>query len=260
MLVLHTLTSWLCSYHQFQFWNEVYESRFCVPGLRRLLQLLRHPFRIYGGIVTSKNTTTSEQRLNVALSWPLLLMLAVFGLAILMRYVLPLLASELGNWRPTYEGETLMVAWNLYNAGVLAIARLACVDQPIRKSTDHFPIKRIGSLSIAGERLWGTTADLSEEGSTFTLQQPRAGLRPTTGQLELVEPPLSIRFEVEPASPTRLALRFQQGSADTQAALVGEIYSSEHWFHQPRRLSTTDALLHGLGSLWRPDPILRRFD
>ena len=260
VLVLHSLTSWLCNYHQFQFWNEVYESLLCVPGLRRLLQILRHPFWIYGGIVTSKSTTTTRQRLNLALSWPLLLMLAVFGLAILMRYVLPLLASDLGNWRPTYEGETLMVTWNLYNAGVLAIALLACVDQPIRSTTDRFPIQRIGSLSVAGQKWWGTTADLSEEGSTFTLQQPRSGLRPTTGQLELVEPPLSIRVQVEPASPTRLALRFQECSADTEAALLGLIYSSEHWFHQPRRLSTTDALLHGLGSLWRPDPILRRFD
>jgi cellulose synthase (UDP-forming) len=260
VLVLHTLTSWLCNYHQFQFWNEVYESLFCVPGLQRLLQILRHPFRIYGGIVTSKGTTMARQRLNLTLSWPLLLMLAVFGLAILMRYVLPLLASDLGNWRPTYEGETLMVAWNLYNAGVLTIALMACIDQPIRSATDRFPIQRIGSLHVAGHRLWGTTADLSEEGASFKLQQPRADLTPTTGQLELMEPSLAIQVEMEPTSPTQLALRFQQGSADTEAALLGLIYSRDHWFHQPRRLSTSDALLHGLRSLWRPNPILRQFD
>lgn len=113
---------------------------------------------------------------------------------------------------------------------------------------------------MAGQRLWGTTADLSEDGATFRLQQPRSDLTPTTGQLELMEPSLSIKVEVEPTSPTQLALRFQQSSADTEADLLGLIYNRDHWFHQPRRLSTTDALLHALSSLWRPDPILRQFD
>lgn len=259
VLLLHTLPSWLSNHHQFQFWNEVYETLFCVPGLRRMVQILRQPFRIYGGIVTNKDAVTARQSLNLGLSWPLLTMLAVLGLTLAVRYLLPLLASGLGNWRPTYEGEGLMLAWNLYNALVLAVALMACIDQPIRRTTDRFPIRRIGCLSIGGQQLWGSTANLSEEGAAFVLQQPHQGIGSSTAQLHLVEPPLTINASIERPGTTELGLKFEEGDADTDAALLGLIYSDRHWFHQPRRLSTTDALLHWLGTLWRPDPILRRF-
>lgn len=39
VLLLHTLPSWLSNDHQFQFWNEVYETLFCVPGMQRMLQV-----------------------------------------------------------------------------------------------------------------------------------------------------------------------------------------------------------------------------
>jgi cellulose synthase (UDP-forming) len=259
VLLLHTLPSWLSNHHQFQFWNEVYETLFCVPGLGRMVEVLRHPFRIYGGIVTSKDATTSNQSLNVRLSWPLLTMLSLFGLTVVVRYVLPLLTSGLSNWRPIYEGEGLMLTWNLYNALVIAVALLACIDQPIRRTTDRFPIRRIGCLTLDGRPLWGTTADLSEQGAAFVLQQPHAGITPGAAQLELVEPPLRIEAHVERASASTLALRFRSGDTRTDEALLSLIYSGEHWFHRPRRLSTSDALLHWLGTLWRPDPILRRF-
>lgn len=260
VLLLHILPSWLSNHHQFQFWNEVYESLFCMPGLRRLLQILRHPFRIYGGIVTNKDTTLSRQNLNLELSWPLLTLLAVLGLTVVMRYGLPLLTSGLSHWRPTYEGEALMLSWNLYNALVLGVALLACIDKPIEAAADSFPIQRIGCLTIDEQTLWGTTARLSEEGAIFTLQQPRPGPASTKGQLHLVEPSLTIETELTATSPTQWTLRFQRGHdeavAETDAALLRLIYSTEHWFHQPRRLSTSDALLHWLGTLWRPDPLL----
>ena len=261
VLLLHTLPSWLSNNHQFQFWNEVYETLFCVPGLKRMAQILRHPFRIYGGIVTAKDATTHRQSLNLGLSWPLMAMLAVLGLTLVERYLLPLINSGLNNWRSVYEGEGLMLTWNLYNAMVIAVALLACIDQPIRRTTDRFPIQRIGCLLHQGQALWGTTADLSEEGAAFALQQPHPGLTPgTTAQLQLMEPPLTVEAVVERASPTELALHFKSGNIEADAVLLGLIYSGEHWFHRPRRLSTSDALLHWLGTLWRPDPILRRFN
>ncbi len=259
VLLLHTLPSWLSNNHQFQFWNEVYETLFCVPGLRRMVQVLRHPFRIYGGIVTNKDATTARQSWNLGLSWPLITMLSVLILTVAVRYVLPLVASGLSNWRPIYEGEALMLAWNLSNALVLAVALLACIDQPIRRTTDRFPIRRIGRLTRHGHTVWGTTADLSEQGAAFLLQQDHPEITPGPAQLELVEPPLQLKAQVERASGTQLALRFDAGDTGSEDTLLGLIYSGEHWFHRPKRLSTSDALLHALGTLWRPDPILRRF-
>ena len=264
VLLLHILPSWLSNHHQFQFWNEVYESLFCVPGLSRMLPILRHPFRIYGGIVTNKDSSGSGRNLNSRLSWPLLAMLAVLGLTLLMRYLLPLLTSGLSRWRPIYEGEALMLSWNLYNAVVIAVALLACIDRPMQAGADSFPIRRIGCLHLHELTLWGSTSRLSEEGATFTLQQPQPDLQGGRGELQLVEPPLTLPVEVVVRQDSQLSLTVLQDAddrrADTDAALLELIYSESHWFHQPRRLSISDALLHALGTLWRPDSILGETD
>ena len=210
--------------------------------------------------MTRKDATTTSQRLNLALSWPLAAMLAVLALTLAVRYLAPVLTSGIAGWRPTYEGEGLMLSWNLYNGLMLAVALLACVDQPIRRGTDRFPIRRIGCLEANGQRLWGTTSDLSEEGASFALEDAQTGLVPGPAQLQLMEPSLTLSAEVERTSPTVLALRFRRGDTAADTALLGLIYSSEHWVHGPKRLSTSDALLHWLGTLWRPDPILHRFD
>ncbi len=72
LLLLYTLPSWLTNYHHFQFWNEVYESLFAFPAVGRILAILRHPFRIHGGIVTSKEVDPleGESSFNLRLAWP----------------------------------------------------------------------------------------------------------------------------------------------------------------------------------------------
>jgi len=271
VLLLHGLPSWLSNHHQFQFWNEVYETLFCIPGLRRMLQVLRHPFGIHGGIVTSKDARGDKQRPNLGLSWPLLLLLSVLLVALVLRSLLPLLEPGLRDLQPAYEGEELMLGWNIYNAVVLAVALLACIDQPIRREADRFPIARIGRLRMGDQLLWGSTTDLSEQGAAFALEGTRPDLQPGPAVLELMEPPLTIpaqvlRLRERNADPQRgveqstsLFLRFEQLPAATEASLLALIYSGDRWFHRPRRLSTSDALLQALGSLWRADPILRRF-
>ena len=260
ILLLHTLPSWLSNHHQFQFWNEVYETLFCVPGLHRMVQVLRHPFRIFGGIVTSKDAQAREQSLNLALCWPLLFTLALMGITLVVRYLMPLLESGLSLWRPGYEGEALMLSWNLWNGLVLAVALLACVDQPVRRSTDRFPIQRIGCLVQNGHHCWGTTTDLSEEGCQFRLQTAAPFLQPGQAKLQLTDPDLQIHVELRRLSGDQLGVQFVGLDAAAEAGLIRLIYSGTHWFHRPRRLSTSDALLHWLGTLWRPDPILRRFN
>lgn len=254
VILLHTLPSWLCDHHEFQFWNEIYESLFCIPALRRSLQVLRHPFRIHGGIVTSKDSSQKQQSLNLKLSWPLLVML----LTLVLRYGWPLVTGNNdGRW--LYEGEPLMLGWNIYNGLVLAVAVLAGIDQPTQRSSDRFPIRRIGHL-IAGDRsLWGSTLDLSEEGVRFRLQEPCTLQPAQTVRFALMEPPLDLEATVEWAGATELGLRFQRAGDAAEATLLGLIYGRHNWFHQPRRVSTSDALLHWIGTLWRPDPILRRF-
>ncbi len=268
VLLLHVLPSWLSNHHQFQFWNEVYESLFCVPGLQRMAQVLRHPFRIHGGIVTNKDSTNTLQKHNLSLSWPLLLMLSALGFTLLLRYALPLLLDGQSPGHADYEGESLMLSWNIYNAIVMAVALLACIDQPVRRASDRFPIQRIGHLHLNGQTIWGRTADLSETGAAFVPERggavipPEAGTNPaksTQAVLTLMDPPLVRKVTIMQAHGDRLGLQFDPGDAAEDAELFKLLYSSAHWFHRPRRLSTTDALLHALSTLWRADPIRRRF-
>jgi cellulose synthase (UDP-forming) len=262
VLLLHVIPSWLSDYHQFQFWDEVYETLFCIPGLQRLVQVLRHPFRIYGGIVTNKEIgNTPTQATNLKLVWPQLMLLGGLVLTLLLRYVLPLLDPGVVGWRPIYEGEALMLSWNLYNGLVVAVAVLACIDRPNRRATDRFPIARIGYLELAGRTLWGTTRDLSEEGASFALECAHGGLEGgMQGQLQLMEPPLQLDAEVVRAGREQVALRFITPDDQTSASLIGLLYSGDLWFHRPKRLSISDALLHWLGSLWRAEPIRQSFD
>jgi cellulose synthase (UDP-forming) len=224
-----------------------------------LLQVLRHPFRIFGGIVTSKHAQASQQNLNLRLCWPLLLLLCLLVLTLVVRYLGPLLDSGLSLWRPGYEGEVLMLSWNLWNGLVLAVALLACIDQPVRRSTDRFPIQRIGCLEQNGQRYWGRTNDLSEEGCQFQLQCPSTTLAAGPARLQLTDPDLQIEVELRRLAGDQLGVQFVNLEEAAEAHLLGLIYSGEHWFHRPRRLSTSDALLHWLGTLWRPQPILRLF-
>ncbi len=259
VLLLHCLPSWLSNHHQFQFWNEVYETLFSVPALQRMLQIAVHPFRIYGGIVTNKDPLASRQNLNLALSWPMLSLLAVLAMAIVVRYLLPLVASDLAHWRPTYEGEGLMLAFNVYNALVLVVTLLACIDQPLSRGADRFPIRRIGRVLVAGRPLWGITTSLSEDGALVELQGPEPAISAGAMPFQLMDPALTIEADGQQVGPAQLLLRFQPGDGARDAALLGLIYDSEHWFHQPRRLGTSDALLHGLASLWRAQPLVGRF-
>jgi cellulose synthase (UDP-forming) len=182
-------------------------------------------------------------------------------LTLLLRYVLPLLDPGVVGWRPIYEGEALMLSWNLYNGLVVAVAVLACIDRPNRRATDRFPIARIGYLELAGRTLWGTTRDLSEEGASFALECAHGGLEGgMQGQLQLMEPPLQLDAEVVRAGREQVALRFITPDDQTSASLIGLLYSGDLWFHRPRRLSISDALLHWLGSLWRAEPIRQSFD
>ncbi len=261
VLLLHVVPSWLSDNHQFQFWNEVYETLFCVPGLRRMIQVLRHPFGIYGGIVTNKeNNEATSTSTNLRLTWPLLMLLAGLALTVALRYVLPLVDPVINGWRPFYDGEALMLGWNLYNALVLVVSLLSCIDRPSRRRTDRFPLQRIACFDTGAQPIWGTTVDLSEQGARMALQLPHDELRSGQwGTLQLMEPSLRLRAQVVRNSGRELALRLEAGDATSDAALLALLYSGDLWFHRPKRLSISDALLHWLGSLWRAEPIRRRF-
>lgn len=257
LVALYTLPNWLSGHYHHQFWMEVYETLFCFPALARMGRVLRHPFRVYGGIVTNKAVAQERQRLNLSLSWPLLLLLLTILVAIAMRYLLPSL-EWLPRSRIEFEGESVIFAWNIYNAIVLSVAFLACIDQPIPGEADRFPIRQVACLDVVGSRHWGSTRTLSEDGVELELQSNLGPLKSETGALTLLEPGLTLPVVIAQQNGRNLQLSIRSDPLGDRAALLKLLYSTDHWFHAPRRLSSADALLHWLGSLWRPDPLLQR--
>ena len=257
LVALYTLPNWLSGHYHHQFWMEVYETLFCFPALARLRRVLRHPFRVYGGIVTNKAVAEERQRLNLGLSWPLLLLLLMILLAIAIRYLLPSL-NMLPRDRIEFDGESVILAWNIYNAIVLSMALLACIDQPIAASAERFPIQQVARLDLGDTHLWGRTRTLSEDAVEFELQTRPGQLEAECGALTLLEPGLTLPVVVSQRSGQGLELSICSDRPSDRAGLLQLLYSTDHSFHAPRRLSSADALLHWLGSLWRPDPLLQR--
>jgi cellulose synthase (UDP-forming) len=268
MIALYTLPNWLSGHYHHQFWMEVYETLFCFPALRRMAKVLRHPFRVYGGIVTNKDISSEEQDFNLKLSWPLLLMLALIGITIVLRYLLPLLgvgAVEASG----FEGESIVLSWTLYNAIVLMVAILACIDKPVRPGADSFPIERIGCLRWQGIERWGMTKLISEQGVTFQLQAtadsqalfpcPMAAANQSEAELQLMDSNLRLPVQVEATHNGLIELRFLTLPIEIQAQLLSLLYSAEHPFHAPRLMRSSDALVHWLSTLWRPDSLLRSY-
>ena len=259
LLALYSLPNWLSGHYHHQFWMEVYETLFCFPALRRMSRVLPHPFGVYGGIVTNKDAAHEQQRLNLGLSWPLLLLLLSIVLAIAIRYVLPAL-DLLPRDRIEFEGESVILAWNIYNAIVLSVALLACIDQPLPSGVDRFPIQQVARLDLNGAVFWGSTRTLSEDGVVLELQSSPLERPASEGTLQLLEPGLVLPVVLERQVGRTLQLSIRADQLQDRAPLLRFLYSTQHWFHAPRRLTSGDALLYWLHAIWRPDPLLRRFN
>jgi len=257
VIALYTLPNWLSGHYHHQFWVEVYETLFCFPALARMRKVLRHPFRVYGGIVTNKDVATEDQRFNLKLSWPLLILLLLILVTAVIRYVLPALGI-LPRDSLEFEGEGVILGWNLYNALVLSVALLACIDKPVQAGADRFPIQHVARLELDGHQYWGTTRAMAEDWILLELQSSLPRGLAGQGRITLLEPDLVLEVQLGPQHDRSVELTIVEPSAAGRTALFRLLYSTEHWFHAPRPLRTGDALLHWLSTLWRPDPLLRR--
>ncbi len=260
ILLLYFLPTWQTNGHYFQYWSEVYESLSCFPSLLRLLQLLRNPFRQLGSLVTNKDVSHSEQSLDLPLALPFLLYLLLFGVALLSRYALPLL--DVRWYRSPFEGEGLMLSWNLYNGLLMLVCLLACIDKPVRRQTDRFPLELIACLELQGQEFWGVTGDVSEQGAGLLLTTPGPSSQGAEGVLRV--PQAGLVLPVQLMRTTRqngyplLGLRFLLSAREAEAALIQLLYGENAWFQKLPRITSLDSLFLLLGSVFRADPIVRR--
>jgi hypothetical protein len=131
----------------------------------------------------------------------------------------------------------------------------------MQRAADRFPLQQIARLALGGAEAWGFTADVSEQGVGLQLR-PGATVPPgaagTEGRLDLVETGLElpVRLAAPASAGSGQLLRLRFGSLDQaqESALIDLIYSGSAWYQKPRRLSTLDALLILIGSVWRVVP------
>jgi cellulose synthase (UDP-forming) len=265
LILLYFLPTWQTNGHYFHGWTEVHESLFCFPALKRLSQLIFRPFRTVGGLVTNKAVHHPRQHFDRSLAWPFVAYLALFSVGLLVRYLLPLLDIR---WaRPIFEGESLMVAWNLYNGLLMVICLLACIDKPVRRQVDRFPLELIACLEMGGKQYWGVTNDVSEHGAglLLTTTGPFAADALADGegllrvpQYNLSMPVRLIRTTLRAGYPL-LGLHFVLSAREAEAALIQLIYGENAWFQKLTRIGGIDALLLLLGSVFRAEPVVRRY-
>ena len=261
LILMYSLPTWLSRDHHFQFWNEVYESLFCFPALVRIFQILRQPFGIIGSIVTNKDYKINRQTLDLRLAWPFIAYLAVLFVALLLRYALPLLHVD--HYRSPFEGEALMVAWTLYNGFLIFICLLSCIDQPVRRQADRFPLDQVCRLNVAGKDFWGVSTDFSENGVGLVLTDKECLLASDHGVLEVVQQNIQIpviikRQGIQDGHPV-IGMLFEYQDAKLEAALIQLIYSESNQYIRLPRIGTVDSLLALLGTVWNAAPLLRRY-
>ncbi|QEY32463.1 glycosyltransferase [Synechococcus sp. RSCCF101] len=261
ILMHYVLGYWQTDGHYFQYWTEVYEALFCFPALMRLVRLIRDPFRRLGSLVTNKSVNHSEQTVDLPLALPFLVYLALFALALLSRYGVPLL--DVRWYRSPFEGEALMLAWNFYNALLMGVCLLACVDKPVRRRTDRFPLELISCLELDGREFWGVTGDVSEEGAGLLLTTSGPSSQGGKGilrvpQYDLRLPVQLMRITLQDGYPL-LGLRFLLAEQQAEAAMIRLIYGESSWFQKLPRISFLDSLFVLLGSVFRAEPIVQRY-
>jgi cellulose synthase (UDP-forming) len=260
VILLYFLPSWQTNGHYFHFWTEVYESLFCFPALKRMSQILFRPFRSVGSLVTNKDVNHPKQTLDLRFAWPFLTYLFLFVGVLILNYGLPLLDIR---WsRSLFEGESLMLGWNLYNGILMFICLLACIDKPIRRQADRFPLGLVACLEVQGTEYWGITNDVSEQGASLLLNTPGPGKGEIHGLLRVPQYHLELPVRLMRTSRLRqhhlLGLNFEMPARETEAALIQLIYGENAWFQKVKRVGSIEALFLLLGSVVRAEPILRR--
>lgn len=260
-LILHGILSWQSDNHYSQVWTEIYESLFCFPAIARLARMARNPMGNIGSLVTNKDAINLEQSMDIQLAWPLLSYLAIFSLTLLARYGLPLIDPA---WmRSPFEGEEIMLAWNLYNAMIILICVMACIDRPVRRRHDRFPLETIARLRIGSQELWGVTQDVSEGGLTMALTDRVVTLEGSDALLELPQSKLTLPSRIVRRTSKHgypvLGLEFLLETADQEEALIRLLYNENVWFQKLNRVGIVDSFLILIGSLWRAEPLVRRF-
>lgn len=242
-------------------WNEVYETAFCFPALGRLALILRNPFA-KASTATRKGVKADGKSYNFRNTYPLLIMMSLTVLGILMHYG----GYIFGLWelnQHEYAGKQILLFWLIYNFIIMSVAVLSAINQPVRRDVDRFPLCTFCKLTIGDRVYWGYTNDLSEGGTSLTLNKNNnlAKLQhDQEGLLEFVEQGFTVTCTVvRAASRDRFgnaSIRFRDITLGQHRKLITLLYCSLEWWKERKQPNGIDASLEIVAAILKCKPLL----
>jgi cellulose synthase (UDP-forming) len=243
LLLIAGTTGWASEYTSSYFFNQVYETIFCFPGLQRLFTTLRRPFG-KGFAVTPKGVTNDAKNYNLHNTWPLLLLMALTVSVISLQLV----GYRMGLWEALTSPEFgLVFFWLIHNFVVMGVAVLAAIDQPERRLVDRFPLRTPCKLTCDHRTYWGHTNNVSEGGANLTLISEGFIPRHSSVVMEFLEHNFSVEAEVLRSRQSNqyenVSLKFTNLTAEQNRHLITLLYTNLDWWKRTRRVGGLDAFL-----------------
>jgi cellulose synthase (UDP-forming) len=258
LLLLAGTTAWASEYHASYFFNQVYETIFCFPGLKRLYTTLKKPFG-KGFAVTPKGVTVDAKNYNLRSTLPLLIVMALTLLIICLE----LMGYRMGLWEVLTSSEfSLIFFWLVYNFVIMGVAVLAAVDQPERRLVDRFPLRTVCKLTCGQHQYWGHTNNVSETGANITLITP--DFTPSsTVELEFLEHSFAVDAEITRSNYQNqgfnVSLKFNPLTIPQSRKIIEILYTNLTWWKQAKRLGGIDAFFAIFFSILKLRPILTAY-
>jgi len=258
--LLHiAIYGWASNYRVSYFWNEVYETIFCFPALKRLWLIIRNPFANATG-ATRKGVKADRKNYNFNHTLPLIILLALSGLIIGLRLV----GVQLGVWLTLDESSGVLTFWLIYNALFMGVAILSAIDQPIRRTMDRFPLKTACKITAKDKVFLGYTQNLSESGARVVFITPDVTLNTSSVEVTFSEYGFSIQAEIVRSFVKKdefgIVLQFVQFEIEQERKLVEVLYTEMAWWKQRKKPGSLDSLLAMIASTIQARPILNRYD
>ncbi len=147
--------SWLNYRSRSALVSDIYAIAQCFPVSIAIFSTLIRPFSKQFD-VTPKGTANNRFYFNIALAWPLIIIL--IGTIICL-------------WK-SWEQPSWVLFWSLYNIFMISVSLLILLDVPKSSISDWFQLRRVVQVKIADEIGWGVTTKLSEMGAEIALTQP----------------------------------------------------------------------------------------
>ena len=258
--LLHIVVyGWATNYRVSYFWNEVYETIFCFPALKRLWLIVRTPFA-KASQATRKGIKADRKNYNFNRTLPLIILLALSGLTIGLRLV----GLQFGVWSTFDESAAVLIFWLLYNALLAGIAVLSAIDRPIRRTMDRFPLQTTCKITAKDKVLWGYTQDISESGAKVISIEPELALNTSHVEVAFLEYDFSVRAEIVRSRVKKgkfeIALQFTQLETEQQRKLVEVLYTEMTWWKQRKKPGSLDSFLAMISSIIQAKSLLNRYD